>query len=136
VGAIGLSLADRVGELRLNEIGPSSLCGLQLGLDALDPTTRARLSVHPGLAGEQAAIARGADVVIVDPPRKGLDAALLAELQDAPPARLIYVSCGLESLLADAAALTGDGLRLAGLEAFDLMPYTGHVETLAAFDRL
>jgi tRNA/tmRNA/rRNA uracil-C5-methylase (TrmA/RlmC/RlmD family) len=46
------------------------------------------------------------------------------------------VSCGLESLLSDTARLTaGGGLRLASLAAFDLMPYTEHVETVACFER-
>jgi 23S rRNA (uracil1939-C5)-methyltransferase len=81
-------------------------------------------------------MARDADVVIADPPRKGLDPALLAQLAAEPPSRFVYVSCGLESLLTDTARLTADGrLRLSRLSAFDLMPYTRHVETLAVFDR-
>ncbi len=132
VGAIGLSLAAHVGELRLNEFSPASLHGLDLGLAALDAPTRTRISVHPGAAGEQAGMASGADVVIADPPRRGLDAALIDQLRAEPPSRFVYVSCGLESLLADAARLQGR-LRLLRLEAFDLMPYTGHVETLAVF---
>jgi tRNA/tmRNA/rRNA uracil-C5-methylase (TrmA/RlmC/RlmD family) len=45
------------------------------------------------------------------------------------------VSCGLESFLADAARLTaGGGLRLTGLAAFNLVPYTEHVETVGVFE--
>ena len=136
VGAIGLSLADKVGHLRLNEVSPASLRGLDLGLAGLDEATRARVHVHPGTAGDQAAIAKGADVVIADPPRKGLDPALIEQLRAAPPARFLYVSCGLQSLLADTARLCADGrMRLTGLQAFDLMPYTEHIETLAVFER-
>jgi tRNA/tmRNA/rRNA uracil-C5-methylase (TrmA/RlmC/RlmD family) len=137
VGAIGLSVVPQVASLRLNEIGPQSLQGLALGLAALDPELRARVSVWPGPAGEQAGMADGADVVIVDPPRKGLEPALLERLAStSPPQRLLYVSCSLESLLRDAARLTGSGaLRLAELRAFNLMPYTSHVETVACFER-
>jgi len=72
----------------------------------------------------------------VDPPRKGLDAPLASWLAAHPPQRLVYVSCGLQSLQQDVLRLTGGGgLRLASLQAFDLMPYTGHVETLAVFER-
>ena len=90
----------------------------------------------PGPAGDAASAVEGADVVIADPPRKGLDRALAERLAAEPPARFIYVSCGLDSFLADAALLTaGGGLRLAGVTAFNLMPFTEHVETVACFDR-
>ena len=74
--------------------------------------------------------------MIVDPPRKGLDRELLGYLCAHAPERLIYVSCGLESLLGDVAQLTSRGnLRLADLTAFNLMPFTEHVETVACFER-
>jgi 23S rRNA (uracil1939-C5)-methyltransferase len=136
VGAIGLSLLPGVAAIRLNELSPQSLHGLALGLAELDAADRDRVEVIPGAAGEMCAAAAGADVVIVDPPRKGLDAALCGQLVAQPPERLVYVSCGLESLVADTARLTAGGqLRLARLTAFNLMPYTGHVETVACFDR-
>ncbi|MET0290890.1 MAG: methyltransferase [Steroidobacteraceae bacterium] len=135
VGAIGLSLVDRASELHLNEMAPSSLQGLELGLAQLEADARERISVHAGSAGEQAAIAEGADVVIADPPRKGLDLPLIDQLVAAPPPRFVYVSCGLDSLQSDVARLTaGARLKLVGLQAFDLMPYTGHVESLAVFE--
>ena len=77
-------------------------------------------------------------MVIADPPRKGLDAELTDFLIETPPERFIYVSCGLESFLRDIALLTsGDRrLRLRGLSAaFNLMPYTEHVETVACLER-
>lgn len=134
VGAFGLSLLDRVAELRLNEVSAGSLRGLALGLDVLAPADRQRITVQPGVAGEQLDMIDGADVVLVDPPRKGLDPPLLARLSEAPPSRLLYVSCGLASLQADLARLTAGGLRLSALQAFDLMPYTGHIETVAVLE--
>jgi 23S rRNA (uracil1939-C5)-methyltransferase len=136
VGAIGLSLVDRVRALRMNELSPASLAGLALGLEALPADHRARIEVLPGPAGEARQALAHADTVIVDPPRKGLDAPLLDQLARRPPQRLIYVSCGLGSLLRETARLTAGGaLRLACLDAFDLMPYTTHVETVAYFER-
>lgn len=135
VGAIGLSLLDRVASIAVNEVSPQSLHGLELGLARLDADARARVRVVPGAAGECASATTGADLVIADPPRKGLDPALREQLATAPPERFVYVSCGLESLLADAARLTAGGLRLRELAAFDLMPYTEHVETVATFER-
>jgi tRNA/tmRNA/rRNA uracil-C5-methylase (TrmA/RlmC/RlmD family) len=136
VGAFGLSVLARAGELRLNEVGAYSLQGLERGLAELDPSDRARISVVPGPAGAASAMAADAQVVIADPPRKGLDPALTDFLIDHPPETFIYVSCGLESFLSDAGRLTGSGkLRLAALTAFNLMPFTDHVETVARFER-
>jgi 23S rRNA (uracil1939-C5)-methyltransferase len=136
VGAISLSLLSRAGQISINELSPPSLRGLDLGLAALSPADRHRLTVVAGSAGAAHGAARGAQVVIADPPRKGLDAELTRELCEAPPERFIYVSCGLESFLRDAALLTAGGrLRLTALKAFNLVPFTEHVETVACFDR-
>jgi len=120
----------------MNEASPHSLHGMAHGIAALDAAGRAKVEVVPGPAGEAVNAASGAQVVIADPPRKGLDRGLLQHLGQQPPGLLLYVSCGLESLLDDTARLTSDGkLRLAGLTAFNLMPFTEHVETVARFER-
>jgi 23S rRNA (uracil1939-C5)-methyltransferase len=136
VGALGLSVLERLSELRLNEVSPHSLHGLEMGLAQLSSAQRARISVVPGTAGAAREAAAGANVVIADPPRKGLDPELAAWLSERAPERFIYVSCGLESFLNDVAQLTARGsLRLAALTAFNLMPFTEHVETVARFER-
>jgi 23S rRNA (uracil1939-C5)-methyltransferase len=136
VGAIGLSVLARACEIRMNEVSPHSLHGLELGLAQLDSANRAKISVVPGSAGAARLAACGAQVVIADPPRKGLDAELIEYLSEQPPERFLYVSCGLESFLNDAAQLTSRGkLRLGALTAFNLLPFTEHVETVARFER-
>jgi 23S rRNA (uracil1939-C5)-methyltransferase len=135
VGAIGLSLLARARDIRMNETNPHSLQGLELGLTQLSPDDQARISVIPGPAGAAHLAAAGAQVVIADPPRKGLDSGLTGYLREQPPQRFLYVSCGLDSLLRDTTQLTSRGkLRLAALTAFDLLPYTEHVETVARFE--
>jgi len=75
--------------------------------------------------------------VIADPPRKGLDSELVAYLAETAPECVLYVSCGLDSFLSDAARLTAGGkLRLGALTAFNLLPFTEHVETVARFERV
>jgi 23S rRNA (uracil1939-C5)-methyltransferase len=136
VGAIGLSVIDRLRELRLNESNPHALRGLEQGLAGLQPIQRAKVVLRPGPAGAMQAAAEGADLVIVDPPRKGLESQLAQHLAERPPQRLLYVSCALDSLREDIARLTSQGtLRLASLTAFDMFPYTAHVETVARFER-
>ncbi len=136
VGAVGLSVLARAGQLRMNEVSPHSLHGLELGLAQLAPADRARISVVSGPAGAACPAASGANVVIADPPRKGLDPELTAYLSEQPPERFMYVSCGLESFLNDTARLISRGkLRLGALTAFNLLPFTEHVETVARFER-
>jgi tRNA/tmRNA/rRNA uracil-C5-methylase (TrmA/RlmC/RlmD family) len=136
VGAIGLSVLPRVREIRFNEASPQSLQGLAFGIEGLEPTERRKVSVFAGPAASMLRTASGAQVIIVDPPRKGLDGELKGYLSAQPPARLLYVSCGLGSLLADVAELTAAGtMRLAELTAFNLMPFTDHMETVARLER-
>jgi tRNA/tmRNA/rRNA uracil-C5-methylase (TrmA/RlmC/RlmD family) len=109
---------------------------MALGIAGMDRASRARVEVVPGAAGESVGAASGADVVIADPPRKGLDRELLESMSEQPPERFVYISCGLESFLEDTARLTAGGkLRLSDLAAFNLMPFTEHVETVACFER-
>jgi 23S rRNA (uracil1939-C5)-methyltransferase len=132
VGAIGLGLATRSREVRFNEVSPHGLRGLELGIEQLASEVRARVSVMPGEAATAAPIVAGAGVVIVDPPRKGLDAAVVAALREERPATVLYVSCDAESLARDVAMLIAAGrFRLLRLTPYALFPYTDHVETLA-----
>jgi tRNA/tmRNA/rRNA uracil-C5-methylase (TrmA/RlmC/RlmD family) len=136
VGAIGLSILPQVAEIKMNEVNPHSLHGLALGLEQLNAAERAKVSVIPGEAGAARLAASDVPIVIADPPRKGLDPQLADHLSQYPPERLIYISCEIESLLRDAVQLTAHGkLRLSGLTAFNLMPFTEHVETVAHFER-
>jgi tRNA/tmRNA/rRNA uracil-C5-methylase (TrmA/RlmC/RlmD family) len=136
VGAIGLSVLDHVCDIRMNEVSPHSLHGLERGLAELDSANRAKITVVPGPASEARLAASGAQVVIADPPRKGLDPELTEYLAENPPERFLYVSCGLDSFLNDVARLTSFGkLRLVALTAFNLLPFTEHVETVARFER-
>jgi 23S rRNA (uracil1939-C5)-methyltransferase len=75
-----------------------------------------------------------ADVVVVNPPRVGMAAAVTAALARHPPARLVYVSCDPATLARDLQRLgaTADRLRL---RCYDMFPQTSHVETLAVLDR-
>jgi 23S rRNA (uracil1939-C5)-methyltransferase len=136
VGAIGLSVLDQVGLIRLNEVSPQSLQGLQLGLMDLTASLRAKVEVVAGAAETATEAARGSQLVIVDPPRKGLDPQLRQALAGEPPEQLIYVSCSLSSFLNDVRLLQAAGnLQLSELNAFNMMPFTDHVESVARFQR-
>jgi 23S rRNA (uracil1939-C5)-methyltransferase len=73
-----------------------------------------------------------ADAVLVDPPRKGLDAAVLQALIGEPVQRLLYLSCNPATLARDLQALCGsETYQLERLQPIDFFPNTSHVECLA-----
>ncbi|HJQ19537.1 MAG TPA: hypothetical protein VJ867_04240 [Gemmatimonadaceae bacterium] len=70
-----------------------------------------------------------ADLVVVNPPRAGLDARVTDSLTSVRPARaLVYVSCNPATLARDVRRLAG--YRIASLRGFDMFPQTAHVETV------
>jgi 23S rRNA (uracil1939-C5)-methyltransferase len=71
------------------------------------------------------------DLVIVNPPRRGLDLEVRRALGELKPAHLAYVSCNPATLARDLAQLARLGLATHTLEPFDMMPLTEQVETLA-----
>lgn len=74
-----------------------------------------------------------ADVVILNPPRGGVDSEVAAVLARRPPSRIVYVSCDPATLARDLRRLAG-GFQLTRLQVVDLFPQTAHVETVATLD--
>jgi 23S rRNA (uracil1939-C5)-methyltransferase len=71
-----------------------------------------------------------ADLVLLNPPRAGIEAAVADELQRTPVARIIYISCDPATLARDLKRLAGT-YELRSVRSFDLFPQTAHVETVA-----
>ena len=73
------------------------------------------------------------DVVVVDPPRAGLDARVVQQLVKASPRRILYVSCNPATLARDVARLS-PAFRLRTVRPVDLFPQTPHVESVALLE--
>lgn len=71
-----------------------------------------------------------ADVVVVDPPRKGCDEVLLKTLVDMQPERIVYVSCNPSTLARDLNYLEGNGYKAVEVQPVDMFPWTYHVEAI------
>jgi 23S rRNA (uracil1939-C5)-methyltransferase len=69
-----------------------------------------------------------ADVIVVDPPRKGCDASLLATIIAMRPKRVVYVSCNPATLARDLRILEDGGFRTVEVQPVDMFPHTVHVE--------
>lgn len=71
------------------------------------------------------------DIIIVDPPRVGLDSLALAQILNIRPKKLVYVSCDLMTLARDLKLLSND-YDILELTPVDMFPYTAHVESVCA----
>lgn len=77
-----------------------------------------------------------ADVVILDPPRKGCEEQLLNTVaKDFAPEKIVYVSCDVATLARDTEILEKMDYKLQEYTPVDLFPRTAHVETVALFER-
>ena len=76
------------------------------------------------------------DAVVLDPPRRGCDAALLHSLDRAGIGRIIYISCNPATLARDAAVLCTLGYQPGDAQPVDLFPRMGHVETVCLLSKL
>jgi len=78
----------------------------------------------------------GTDIVIVDPPRKGLDYQVLDALcQTKGPSQILYLSCGPVSFQRDCEKLFAHGWKVDNAEAYLFFPGSNHVEILCSLKR-
>jgi tRNA/tmRNA/rRNA uracil-C5-methylase (TrmA/RlmC/RlmD family) len=73
--------------------------------------------------------------VVLDPPRSGAGAEIVAMLGELRPASIVYVACDPIALSRDVALLAEQGYELDHLAAYDLFPNTHHLEAVAGFSR-
>ncbi len=136
VGTITLSMAAAAGKVIGVEVVPQAV------EDARDNAKRNGIQNAEFFCGDagQAALElekKGvkADVVIVDPPRKGLNEDTIEALHRFSPRRIVYVSCDPATLARDVALLKQRGYCLQKALAADLFPRCAHVETVVLLSR-
>lgn len=76
------------------------------------------------------------DVLVVDPPRRGIDKEVLSVITQSGPQRIVYVSCNPTTLARDLAILREAGYALQKVQPVDMFPQTAHVETVVLMSRL
>ncbi len=77
-----------------------------------------------------------AELLVVDPPRTGLEGKVREAIVSSGPKRLIYVSCDAGTWARDVGALVESAYRLEHVQAFDLFPQTPHVEIVSRLERV
>mmetsp|Transcript_9452 Transcript_9452/g.17947 ORF Transcript_9452/g.17947 Transcript_9452/m.17947 type:complete len:432 (+) Transcript_9452:28-1323(+) len=148
VGTIGLHLADLVSSLACSDENPHNKRCFEFTAARLPEELQQRLDYKSGDAASQAPTIAGADIVIVDPPRKGLDEEVVGALLQRGargqcgrdrgadgPWRLLYVSCGFKALQRDIERLLAGGWSLKHVEGFVLFPGADHIETFCVLER-
>ena len=76
------------------------------------------------------------DVIVVDPPRKGCDPALLDTILKMQPERVVYVSCNPSTLARDLRTLEDGGYKTVEVTPVDMFPWTSHVECVVGICRV
>ena len=77
----------------------------------------------------------GAQIVTLNPTRKGATQEVLTSIAALGPQRIVYVSCDADTLARDLERLAALGYRTARLRPFDMLPQTDHVEVVALLER-
>jgi len=131
VGLFSAFFAGRVGRLIGIEVSPSACEDFAANLDEFDNVELYEAPAENVLPG----LDFSPDVVIVDPPRAGLDKPALDALLALRPARLAYVSCDPSTLARDAARLIAGGYRMVQVTPFDLFPQTSSIESISIFEK-
>ena len=131
VGTITLAMAKAAGKVIGVEVIPQAVA------DARENARRNGIEnaeFFCGDAGQAALMLENqgirADVVVVDPPRKGLNADAIEALARFNPRRIVYVSCDPATLARDVALLKARGFALQSATAADLFPRCAHVESI------
>ena len=135
-GTITLAMADKAGKVIGAEIVPEAI------ENAKENAARNGIEnaeFFCGDAGDIAAkLARDKlrpNVVVVDPPRKGLSEEVVAAIAKMLPDRVVYVSCDCATLARDVKRFAEVGYEIKTAAAVDMFPRTCHVETVALLDR-
>lgn len=97
-------------------------------VDASDPTAVERELARLESDG-------GIDLIFLDPPRKGCSPELLRLISERTDARIVYISCGPDTLARDMALLRGLGYQSSAVRTVDLFPRTGHIESVVLLSK-
>ena len=132
IGTISLFLAQKAKKVYGVEIVPAAIEDARRNAE-LNGITNAEFFVGKAEEVLPEMYAKGearADVIVVDPPRKGCDAALLETVVKMQPERIVYVSCDSATLARDLKWLCAEGYELKRVRGVDMFPMTVHVETV------
>ncbi|RAS82804.1 23S rRNA (uracil(1939)-C(5))-methyltransferase RlmD [Priestia endophytica] len=136
IGTISLFLAQKAKKVYGVEIIPEAIEDAKRNAE-LNDITNAEFEAGKAEEVIPAWYKKGisADTLVVDPPRKGCDEALLNTIIDMKPNRVVYVSCNPGTLARDLQVLEEGGYKTVEVQPVDMFPHTTHVECCALLVR-
>ena len=132
IGTISLFLAQKAGKVYGVEIVREAV------EDARENAAKNGISNAAFIHGKAEEVLRpeaAADVVVLDPPRKGCAPELLETISRALPPKIVYVSCDPATLARDVKTLCEYGYKLEKVQPVDMFPHTVHVECVCLLDK-
>lgn len=132
VGSPALNLAEKAGWVKGLEVMPAAV---EYAARNTELNGISNVSFEARDASELPAGIDGADVVVADPPRAGLEPKALAGIMALQPRRIVYISCNPAALARDAGRFA-EKYRLEEVRPVDLFPHAAHIECAALFTLL
>ncbi|TXK83588.1 23S rRNA (uracil(1939)-C(5))-methyltransferase RlmD [Paenibacillus sp. N3.4] len=131
IGTISLFLAQKAGQVYGVEIVEEAIADARKNAE-LNGMTNVHFEAGPAEVVLPEWTRQGVrpDVIVVDPPRKGCDPALLATILELQPRRVVYVSCSASTLARDLRVLVDGGYSVAEVTPVDMFPWTTHIESV------
>lgn len=131
VGLFSAFFAPKCGRVIGIESSESSCEDFAVNLDEFD-----NVELYEGFAEEILQhLEIQPDIVLVDPPRAGLDKQVIDGIFNLNPRMIAYVSCDPSTLARDATRLINAGYKLKEVTPFDLFPQTYHIESISLFEK-
>lgn len=131
VGTFAAQLAPEVGQVITIESSAAADSDGAINLDGLDNVERLAGNVESLVPGLQPS----PDVVIIDPPRSGLEASTIEAMIASRANRVVYVSCDPATLARDLRIFVDGGFDLIEIQPVDMFPHTQHIECVTVLDR-
>lgn len=136
IGTIGISMADRVAEVYGMEVVPAAVENAKRNaqLNELE-NTHYEVGTAEKIMPKWLDEGIKPDVILVDPPRKGLDETFIKSATATNPRRIVYISCNPATFARDVVRFENEGYILDKVQPVDLFPQTHHIELVARFNK-
>ncbi len=136
IGTIGIIAAENCREVIGAELNESAVSDAKINASLNGCKNISFVNADAGdFMDEMARFGEKADAVFIDPPRTGCDRRFLTSLCRMAPRKIVYISCGIESLERDLRFLTKKGYEVKKIQPVDMFPHTRHIETVVLLSK-